>query len=74
MGISYWDEEAGKKLAAHIPMAFEVPGGRELYWEQVPLVKFKGEYKVEVRECTLDDIVEIDSFKELKAIDKAYDI
>lgn len=74
VGISYWDEEAGKKLAEHIPMAFEVPGGRELYWEQVPLVKFKGEYKVEVRECTLDDIVEIDSFKELKAIDKAYDI
>ncbi len=74
VGISYWDEEAGKKLAEHIPAAFEVPGGRELYWEQVPLVKFKGEYKVEVRECTLEDIVEIDSFKELKAIDKAYDI
>ncbi len=74
VGISYWDEEAGKMLAEHIPAAFEVPGGKELYWEQVPLVKFKGEYKVEVRECTLEDIVEIDSFKELKAIDKAYDI
>ena len=74
VGISYWDGEAGKKLAEHIPAAFEVPGGRELYWEQVPLVKFKGEYKVAVRECTLEDIVEIDSFKELKAIDKSYDI
>lgn len=74
VGISYWDEEAGKKLARHIPIAFSVPGGRELYWEQVPLLKFKGEYKVEVQECTFEDIVEIDSFKELKAIDKAYDI
>lgn len=74
VGISYWDEESGRKLAEHIPAAFAVPGGRELYWEQVPLVKFKGEYKVAVRECSLDDIVEIDSFKELKAIDKSYDI
>ena len=74
VGISYWDEDAGRKLAEHIPAAFAVPGGRELYWEQVPLVKFRGEYKVAVRRCSIDDIVEIDSFKELKAIDKAYDI
>lgn len=74
VGISYWDEDAGRKLAEHIPAAFAVPGGKELYWEQVPLVKFRGEYKVAVRRCSIDDIVEIDSFKELKAIDKAYDI
>jgi hypothetical protein len=29
---------------------------------------------VEVRECFEEDIVEIDTFRELKAIDKTYDV
>ena len=72
VGISYWNEADGHKLSAHIKAAYEMPGGKELYWEQVPLVVFKNDYKVEVRECKEEDIVEIDSFKELVAIDKTY--
>ena len=72
VGISYWDEADGKKLAAHIPEAYAMPGGRERYWEQVPLVIFKDSYRVAVRECFDEDIVEIDTFRELQAIDKAY--
>lgn len=30
--------------------------------------------QVEIRECSFDDIVEIDTFRELKQIDKTYDI
>lgn len=74
VGISYWNEQDGKKLSKHIPEAFYAPGGKELYWEQVPLVIFKDEYKVEVRECLQDDIIEIDTFNELKALDKSYDV
>ena len=50
------------------------PGGKERYWEQVPLVYRKEHYAVEVRPCMEEDIVEIDTFKELKAIDKTYDV
>ena len=74
VGISYWSEEDGKKLAIDIPEVYSSPGGKERYWEQVPLVYKKENYAVEVRECHDEDIVEIDTFNELKAIDKTYDV
>ena len=74
VGISYWSEADGKKLAEDIPAVFEMPGGKERYWEQVPLVYKKDNYAVEVCECFDEDIVEIDTFRELKMIDKTYDV
>ena len=74
VGISYWNEQDGKKLATDIPDVYSTPGGKERYWEQVPLVYKKKNYAVEVRECFEDDIVEIDTFKELKQIDPTYDV
>lgn len=74
VGISYWTEDDGKKLANHIKQAYELPGGKEFYWEQVALKVFKDQYRVAVRECKAEDIVEIDTFRELKAIDKTYDV
>ena len=74
VGISYWNEIDGHKLSQDIPDVFASPGGRERYWEQVPLVYRKEHYAVEVLPCSEDDIVEIDTFKELKAIDKTYDV
>ena len=74
VGISYWNEEDGHKLSDDIKMTYEQPGGKERYWERVPLVFCKKHYKVEVRECQENDIIEIDTFRELKAIDKTYDV
>jgi CTP:phosphocholine cytidylyltransferase-like protein len=74
VGISYWSEEDGRKLSQDIPDVFSMPGGKERYWEQVPLVYRKKNYAVEVRECFEEDIVEIDTFKELKQIDPTYDV
>ena len=71
VGISYWNEEDGHKLSDDIKMTYEQPGGKERYWEQVFCQKH---YKVEVRECRENDIIEIDTFRELKAIDKTYDV
>lgn len=74
VGISYWNEEDGHKLSQDIPEVYATPGGRERYWEQVPLNYRKQNYAVEVQECFDEDIVEIDTFRELKAIDKTYDV
>ncbi|MBQ9827026.1 MAG: NTP transferase domain-containing protein [Firmicutes bacterium] len=74
VGISYWNEADGRKLSQDIQDVYNSPGGKERYWEQVPLVYRKEHYTVEIRECFEEDIVEIDTFKELKAIDKTYDI
>lgn len=71
-GISYWNEEAGAKLYDDIKKVYEMPGGKERYWDQVPLEYCLSNYTVEVRECTFDDIVEIDSFADLKMIDPIY--
>ena len=74
VGISYWDEQSAAQLAHDLPEAFDLPGGRERFWDQVPLSIFAKNYRVEIRACTKADIVEIDTFNELKAIDRAYDI
>ena len=74
VGISYWSKEDGAKLEKDIPEIYSSPGGRERYWEQVPLVYKKKNYDVAVRECKAEDIVEIDTFNELKQIDKTYDV
>lgn len=74
VGISYWNDEAGHRLSQDIQEVYASPGGKERYWEQVPLVYRKDHYNVEIRTCFDEDIVEIDTFNELKAIDKTYDV
>lgn len=71
-GVSYWNEEAGAKLYDDIKKVYEMPGGKERYWDQVPLEYCLSNHTVEVRECTFEDIVEIDSFADLKKIDPIY--
>ena len=73
VGVSYWTPEDGKKLAEDIPATFAMPGGKERFWDEAPLKYFADKYKVYARECSLSDVTEIDSFRELEAIDPAYD-
>ena len=67
-----WSAEDGAKLCEDIARAYESEGGHDRYWEQVPLVFFKDRYKVAVRECRAEDIVEIDTFDELCQLDPSY--
>ncbi len=71
-GISYWTEEDGAKLYEDIKTVYEMPGGKERYWDEVPLRYCQEHYQVESRECTFDDIIEIDSYTDLKKLDAAY--
>ena len=73
-GISYWNETDGAKLEEHIKEVYNMPGGKERYWDQVALEYFAKDYKLEVRECTFNDIVEVDNYSELKKLDRAYRI
>ncbi len=72
IGISFWNAEAGAKLANDLEEVYRSPGGKERYWDQVPLLYKKENYQVSVRECKTEDIVEIDSYSELKQIDSLY--
>ena len=71
-GISYWTAEDGSKLYEDIKTVYEQPGGKERYWDQVPLAYCQKHYQVEVRECSFEDIIEIDTFNDLKKIDRIY--
>lgn len=71
-GISYWNAEDGAKLAEDIKKVYEMPGGKERYWDQVALEYCIQNYKVEVRPCTFADIIEIDTYSDLKKLDKTY--
>ena len=73
-GISYWNAEDGSKLAGHVEKIYQSPGGKERYWDQVALEYHIDEYKIAVRECTFDDIVEIDTFRELRRLDETYKV
>jgi len=74
IGISYYTKEDAIKLSKDIEEIYLSPGGKEKYWDQIPLSIRKKNYKISVRECKNNDIIEIDTFNELKKIDKVYDI
>ena len=74
VGISYYDENDGVNIKKDMEEVFKSPGGKEKYWEQVILDICKKNYNIYLRECQKEDIIEIDTFNELKAIDKTYDV
>ncbi len=73
-GISFYEEKYAKMMEEDLENVYNSPGGKEKYWDQVFLDVYKMHYQIYVRECQKGDIVEIDTFNELKAIDKTYDV
>lgn len=71
-GISYWTDEDGTKLQSDIERVYNLPGGKERYWDQVIFDYSIENYKIAVRPCTFSDVIEIDTFNELKKIDPNY--
>lgn len=73
-GISYWTKEDAEKLATDIEKVFKSPGGRERYFEEVALRECASNYKVWVRKIEKGDVIEIDTYNELKQIDSIYNV
>ena len=73
-GVYYINSSDGARLAEDIRTAYLAPGGKEMFWEQVPNTMFRGKYKIEIVPFKENDIVEIDTFRELKQIDKTYNV
>lgn len=75
VGCSYWSAADGKRLSRDIPEVFARGGECEqIFWDDVALDRKPEDYAIRVRQCTADDITEIDSFAELQEIDPAYRI
>ena len=73
-GISYWTKEDAEKMEKDIEKVFKSPGGKERYWDEVALRECIKNYKVWVRPVQKGDIIEIDTYNELKQIDSVYDV
>ena len=73
LGISYWNSKDGNLLRECLEKAYKMPGGKERYWDSVPLSVFNDKFNLEIRECSFDDFIELDTFNELKEIDKSYE-
>lgn len=73
-GISYWSREDAKQMSEDIDKVFHSPGGKERYWDEVPLKDCIDHYSIRIRPVNKGDVVEIDTFNELKQIDPVYNV
>ena len=73
-GISYWTKEDAEKMEHDIEKVYMSPGGKERYWDEVALRECIDNYNVWVREVYAGEIIEIDTYNELKQIDSIYDV
>ena len=71
-GISYWTAEDCEKLKRDFVEVFNEPDGKDYFWEFIPFVLRKENYKVEIRPCRKQDIMEIDNYYELAQLDESY--
>lgn len=72
--VYYWNAEDGAKLQRHIEEVYQSPGGKERFWDLVPLTYYQKEYQVEITPCRMEDVTEIDTLRELQAADRAYSL
>ena len=70
-GISYWTKADSARLREDFRQVYE-DGGKDYFWEFIPLVLRKERYAVEIRQCRKSDIMEIDNYYELAQLDPTY--
>ena len=72
VGASFWTKQDGQRLANDIPAVFALDDGKQIFWDDVALLRKSENYCVHVRPCSHEDIIEIDDFEDLQRIDPAY--
>lgn len=71
-GISYWNKKDSQKLREKLPIIFATDKGKQEFWESCVFDYYNTVFDVEIKECSKNDIVEIDNFYELAEIDSSY--
>ena len=72
-GISFWTAEDCEKLRRDFAAVYQdTEKGKEYFWEFIPFVLMKEKYRVEIRPCRKQDIMEIDNYFELQQLDAGY--
>lgn len=69
--ISRWSQADGERLKKHLEFEFE-SGNRQIYWDDVAMFCYPEEYQLEIIPMSSGDVIEVDSLKELAALDMNY--
>ena len=72
VGVSYWEKSDAHRLAEDIREVFETEEGKQIFWDEVPILHKNDHFDLYVRPCKSEDIVEIDDFEDLQRIDPSY--
>lgn len=70
--VSFWSSDDGKRLKRHLEIEFEEKNNRQVYWDDVAMFIYHNEYKLGIRKMNRNDIIEIDTIRELVNLDKSY--
>lgn len=70
--ISRWTQDDGRKLKRLLELEFLEKHNRQIYWDDVPMFCHFQEFQLQVYPMQPEDVIEIDSFAELAALDTAY--
>lgn len=70
--VSRWNAEDGRKLRHHLEVEFDEKKNRDIYWDDVAMFCHPEEYTLGIRKMNAGDVIEIDNFDELVAMDESY--
>ena len=70
--VSRWTKEDGKRLKKHLEIEFDEKKNTDIFWDDVALFCYPKEYDLGIFEMKKEDIIEIDTVKELIALDASY--
>ena len=70
--VSFWSSDDGKRLKRHLEIEFEEKNNWHVYWDDVAMFIYHNEYKLGIRKMNRNDIIEIDTIRELVNLDKSY--
>ncbi len=73
-GISYWSSEDACKMSSDIEKVYNGVDGHGKYWDEVSMRDCKDNYSISVKPVYEGDIIEIDTYEELKLVDRRYDV
>lgn len=71
--ISRWSESDCKKLRKHLETEF-AQGNKTIYWDDLALFCYPNDYALGIRKMERNDVIEIDSLRELIEVDPSYSL
>lgn len=71
VGVSYWKKEDAKIIRGGIQEAYLQKGHEQLFWDEV-VDRELNKLDVKILEVLPNDIIEVDTMKELAALDSSY--